>query len=211
MKLQSKLIRLFGVLSLFAILMVSVFGNSVAGGTNLSTAQADAYDAFVKIDGIEGESKDSAHPGEIAVLSYDQGVTNQVNTSGGGGGASKPSFSDIRFRKLVDSTSPVLMLNTATGKHLPSATFSFRKSGASADFYKVTLKDITITATRQVIGVTQQGPLSFNQLEASTGGVGLIEEVTISYSTIEWEVFPTHGRLPSIHSGYDLKTATPIN
>src|SRR6476469_1053948 len=119
MKLQSMIIRVFSILALFAILTVSAFGGSVVSGTNVNTAQADSNEAFVKIDGIVGESKDKSHPGEIAVLSYDQGITNSVSTSGGGGGASKPTFSDIRFRKQIDSTSPILMLNTATGKHFP--------------------------------------------------------------------------------------------
>ena len=35
-----------------------------------------AADNFLKIDGIEGESKDSKHPKEIEVPSYSWGVSN---------------------------------------------------------------------------------------------------------------------------------------
>ena len=42
-------------------------------------------DFFLKIEGIEGESEDRAHKGEIEILSWSWGVTN-AGTSGGGGG-----------------------------------------------------------------------------------------------------------------------------
>ena len=35
-----------------------------------------AYDAFLKIDGIEGESNDKTHKGEIELSSFSWGVSN---------------------------------------------------------------------------------------------------------------------------------------
>ena len=35
-----------------------------------------AFDAFLKIEGIEGESTDKAHPGEIEISSFSWGVSN---------------------------------------------------------------------------------------------------------------------------------------
>jgi type VI secretion system secreted protein Hcp len=49
-----------------------------------------AVDFFLKIDGIDGESKDSKHKGEIDIESFSWGAT-QTGTShaGGGSGAAK--------------------------------------------------------------------------------------------------------------------------
>ena len=35
-----------------------------------------AFDAFLKIEGIEGESTDKVHPGEIEIQSFSWGVSN---------------------------------------------------------------------------------------------------------------------------------------
>ena len=35
-----------------------------------------AFDAFLKIEGIEGESTDKTHPGEIEIESFSWGVAN---------------------------------------------------------------------------------------------------------------------------------------
>ena len=35
-----------------------------------------AFDAFLKIEGIDGESADKTHPGEIEVVSFSWGVSN---------------------------------------------------------------------------------------------------------------------------------------
>ena len=50
-----------------------------------------AFDAFLKIDGIDGESTDKTHPGEIEISSFSWGVSNpsSVGGRGGGGGAGK--------------------------------------------------------------------------------------------------------------------------
>lgn len=68
-----------------------------------------AVDYFLKIDGIQGESTDAKHEGEISTLSWSWGET-QATTPGAGGGAAKVSMQDFRFSKAVDKTSPKLML-----------------------------------------------------------------------------------------------------
>ena len=48
-----------------------------------------AFDAFLKIDGIPGESTDSKHKDWIEVLSYSTGITQPTSGSAStGGGAS---------------------------------------------------------------------------------------------------------------------------
>ena len=45
-----------------------------------------AMDMFIKIGDLEGESKDSAHAGEIDVLSWSWSMVNSGSAHQGGGG-----------------------------------------------------------------------------------------------------------------------------
>ena len=91
-----------------------------------------AFDAFLKIDGIDGESTDKFHPGEIEISSFSWGVTQTGSIgSGGGGGAGKASFQDLHFSSSISKASPNLMIACATGEHIKEATLTVRKGGAA--------------------------------------------------------------------------------
>jgi type VI secretion system secreted protein Hcp len=66
-----------------------------------------AVDYFLKLDGIEGESKDDKHKNEIDVESWSWGET-QTGASGfgGGGGAGKVSMQDFHFTMKMNKASP---------------------------------------------------------------------------------------------------------
>jgi type VI secretion system secreted protein Hcp len=89
-----------------------------------------AVDYFLKIDGIEGESKDSKHGGEIDVLSWSGGHSLGGSCSGGGGGGSgKVALQDFHFTMHMNQASPKLADACATGKHIPKAVLTCRKAG----------------------------------------------------------------------------------
>src|SRR5215470_11993047 len=99
-----------------------------------------AVDMFLKLDGIEGESKDHKHAGEIELLSFSWGVSNSsgLACAGGGGGAGKASFHDFAFVKRVDSATPQLMLHCATGEHIKTGLITVRKAGEKpTEFLKI--------------------------------------------------------------------------
>ncbi|MDR2015728.1 MAG: type VI secretion system tube protein Hcp, partial [Azoarcus sp.] len=57
-----------------------------------------AFDAFLKIEGIPGESKDSGHDGWIEILSYHHGVNQPASktaSSAGGATAERVNFGDF--------------------------------------------------------------------------------------------------------------------
>jgi len=107
-----------------------------------------AVDYFLKIDGVEGESLDDKHKGEIDVLSWSWGVTQSGTMAfGGGGGEGKASFSDFNFTHHVDKASPVLMKSCATGEHIKEARLTARKAGErQEEFLKVTFSDILVSS-----------------------------------------------------------------
>src|SRR5260370_41963139 len=94
--------------------IVVVLGLLLLGGMPLFAA----VDAFIKFDGIQGESTKPGHQGWIEVLSYNFGVTQTGAMSHGiGGGEGKASFHDLSFTHKMDKASPALMSATGTGKH----------------------------------------------------------------------------------------------
>jgi len=133
-----------------------------------------AVDMFIKIDGIEGESKDKTHGKEIDVLAWSWGVSQSGSFhAGGGGGSGKANFQDLSFTKWVDKSSPLLLLHTANGKHIPKAVLVVRKAGDTP------LEYITITLEKIIVS------------SVSTGGSGgedrLTENVSLNFAKVTFE------------------------
>src|SRR5215471_11525749 len=132
------------------------------------------FDAFLKIDGIKGESQDDKHKGEIDIMSFSWGLSNAGEVTGSGIGSGKVSFQDIHFVKKTDASSPLLMLNCATGTHIKEVNFVVRKAGGTQlEYLKIKLTDALIADVRP--GGTTEGTtipteelsLSFSKLEYS--------------------------------------------
>ena len=87
-----------------------------------------AFDYFLKVDGIAGESTDSKHKGEIDVLSWSWGETQSGSAGGGGGGgAGKVQMQDLHVTSNMSKASPQLMLACASGQHIKSAILTGRR------------------------------------------------------------------------------------
>lgn len=127
-------------------------------------------DYFLKIDGIQGESTDAKHKGEISILSWSWGET-QTAAPGAGEGAGKVSMQDFRFSKAVDKASPNLFLACANTQRIKDAVLSCRKAGASQDFLTFTLSDVTVSSyeivgnSGAVVDPTEQLALHFAKIE----------------------------------------------
>ncbi len=66
-------------------------------------------DMFLKLKGIDGESIDAKHKGEIDVLAWSWGLSEEPPQTGGGGGVGKVKPQDLSVHKLVDIASPLLL------------------------------------------------------------------------------------------------------
>ena len=109
-----------------------------------------AFDAFLKLDGIPGESVDKKHKDEIEILSWSWGVSNAGSASGGGGGTGKASFQDFHFVSNLQKSSPSIWLKCATGEHIKQGLITVRKAGGNQfEFYKVTLTDVLVSSFQQ--------------------------------------------------------------
>jgi type VI secretion system secreted protein Hcp len=136
-----------------------------------------AFDAFIKIDGIDGESTDDKHAGWIEVLSCDAKVSQQVShtaSSSGGASAEKADFSDFRFTKQMDKASPKLAMFCAAGSHLDSVLVEFCRSGTEkVTFMQYKMTNCMISEVAMVAG-------------AAAGTELPTEEVCINFGKIEW-------------------------
>ena len=167
------------------------------------------FDIFLELDGIDGESTTKGHEKEIEVVSYDQSIDSTVPSGGagaGGAGAGKATFSGVRIRKLLDAASIPIALACASGMHIRSARFAFRR--APLDFYVVALEDVVVTHAGQCATTGIQSPLEFETLAKSSAGAALLEEVTMHFAKIRWEYRPMGPKgtgLPPITGGWDVK------
>jgi type VI secretion system secreted protein Hcp len=137
-----------------------------------------AVDYFLKIEGIDGESRDEAHKDAIDVLSFSWGVQQSGTMAhGGGGGEGKANFNDFNFTHHIDMSSPKLFLACASGQHIKQATFIGETSGlegGSRQFLKYTFTDILVSSYQEAgaaNGVTDASALNFASVktEATPG------------------------------------------
>jgi type VI secretion system secreted protein Hcp len=142
------------------------------------TASA-AYSAFLKIDGIAGESQEKTPtPHEIDIMTWSWGET-QSSTShtGGGGGAGKASAQNFKFTMRVNKASPQLFQACAEGKHLRSAILTVRKANGGPEFLKITFEEVVVTSY-------------YNVGNSKSAEAYPVDEVSFSYARIKFEYKP---------------------
>jgi type VI secretion system secreted protein Hcp len=109
-------------------------------------------DFFLKLDGIDGESTDSKHPGELGLLDFSMGASNRAKWGDYGGG-SKAVIPDVRFFMYVDISYPKLKLACATGASISKAVLTCRKAGkGQQEYLRVTFSDLLITSCEITAG-----------------------------------------------------------
>ena len=151
---------------------------TASGGTapavEVGNASGQAFVAYLKLDGVKGESHDAIHTGWIEVLAYSFGVSPGLTGSGSGGAASNVSFSDLRIIKVLDTSTPILFHDNASAKLIRSGTLELvRPDGQVFMDYK--LSNVIVTGV-QDLGSDSDGTTD--------------EQVTLRFSKIEWDYTP---------------------
>jgi type VI secretion system secreted protein Hcp len=104
------------------------------------TARAAGFDAFLEIDGIEGESTKPGHVGEIDIESFSWSVK-KTNAAAG------PTLSEFVIAKKVDKSSPKLFEACAQGQPIPTVTLTCRKAGTTQpQYYTVTFEECLVSS-----------------------------------------------------------------
>jgi type VI secretion system secreted protein Hcp len=131
---------------------------------------------FLKLGDIKGESVDATHKGQIDVLAWSWGESdNSAASRKAKGGANAPDcIQDLSLTKFVDRATPDIIMDAVLNQMINSATLTLRRAGGikelSQDYLTLTLSDVTISAFQ-------------------TGGSGgedrLTENVTLHFQKME--------------------------
>lgn len=136
-----------------------------------------AIDVYLQIDGIKGESADSAHQGWIEISSAHWGVTQPKSataSTGGGHTAERCEHRTLSFSKLADLSSPMLMQSCSMGKTIPKAKLEIMRAdgdGLRIKYYEVELENVLIASIEQVV---------------SEGSV-LHDSIGLRFSKVKWK------------------------
>lgn len=91
-----------------------------------------AFDAFLKIDGIPGESTDDKHKDWIEILSFAHGLEQPAQStasSAGGATAERVNHAPYEITHFLDKASPKIYEACCTGKHIKDVTIELCRAG----------------------------------------------------------------------------------
>lgn len=134
-----------------------------------------AFDAFLKIDGIPGESGDDRHKDWIEVTSFHHGLEQPASataSSAGGATAERVNHENFIITHLLDKASPKLYEACCTGRHIKEITLELCRAGGDKQKYLEIKLEQAIVARVAPAGTT---------------GAGFPNEtVSFSYGKIKW-------------------------
>jgi type VI secretion system secreted protein Hcp len=127
---------------------------------------------------IDGINATNGKPCVFEIQSFSFGVGNPTTIGSGTGGADsgKASFHDISITKRIDSVSPILFKNTATGEHYKQVIIHMRKAGGDQQSEFLTYTFGTVFTTK----IDWSGP----------GDQGPQEQITFVYGTLKIDFKP---------------------
>ena len=147
------------------------------------------FDIFLKLDGIDGESKKLDK--HIDILSWSWGQTNGAHVSTGEGlSAGKASANDLSISMAINKATPYILKACANGTHIKTADLVCRKAGTGAQEY------LRLTFSPVVVSSYQTG---------GSGGDDIpVDSISLCFSKIEYKYSPQK-------AGGGLDTAIPIS
>lgn len=151
-----------------------------------------AVDMFLKIDGIEGDARDSRHKGEIEILSFSWGVSNTGSVTGGGGGAGKIIPQDFSIMKALDKATPKLFERMCEGSHIPEVNVSVGSAsvkGEQVEFLKIKLSDVLISSYQT----------------GGSGGALPTESLSFNFSSVDISTADRRGNFQSVNCNFGGK------
>ncbi|MFJ4351158.1 Hcp family type VI secretion system effector [Pseudomonas sp. NPDC089428] len=162
-----------------------------------------SFDAFMKVDGIEGESLDEGHKGWIELLSYHYDAMQTIShtaSSSGGASTGGVTLGDFQISKYIDRATPKLFELCCRGLHIKTVTIRVHRAGAEKFKYlDIVLEEVLIAL------VSGQA--------AEQSGLP-VEVVTLNYGRIRFEYTQQRrvdgGSAGIVSGGWDRTTNKPF-
>lgn len=158
-----------------------------------------AIDAYLRIDGIKGESLDEQHRGWIECYAVNFGVDqprSATASTSGGHTAERAELDDVLLSKLTDMSTPILLQYCAMGKTIPKAVFEFMRAdgdGNPVKYFEMELENV-------LIGMVKPG---------IRPGIGMTENICLKFSRVKWKYCQQRvsgGSGGNTAGGWDLAT-----
>ena len=134
-----------------------------------------ASQSYLQIDGIKGESTDSAHKDWIEILSYSQGIGQSASAtpSPAGGGTAATRHEPFVITKYVDLSSPKLYEMCSSGKHIKKVTVELMRASGSppVKYMAIEMEEVVISAV-SASATEVSGPPT--------------DKVSFDYGSIKW-------------------------
>lgn len=141
-----------------------------------STTVVASSDMFLKLGDIKGESTDAKHKDWIEVLSWSWGTATGTGKIAKGNVA-RQCIQDLMLTKVVDSSTPQLIMNGVTGQSEKQATLAVRKAGGDQQEYLIIKMNDVLISSYQTGGQSgDEGPL--------------VDTVVLHFSSISGEYRP---------------------
>ena len=108
-----------------------------------------AYDAFLKLTGVTGESQKENHTGEIDLMSFSWGASNGSSVGTGTGvSVGKVAVSDFSVMKATDSSSPPLFQKCCDGSVIATGVVTLQRqvSGTATPYLVYTFTNVYVTS-----------------------------------------------------------------
>ena len=135
-----------------------------------------AFDTFLKISTIPGESTDDKHKDWIEILSYSWGVaqpSSGAQSTGGARSAERCNHQDLTVVHSLDKASPKLFLACCKGEHIPDIKLELcRAAGDKTKYMEYKLSDVIVSSVQPSGNSKGDGTLP---MEAVTFNYGKIE------------------------------------
>lgn len=159
-----------------------------------SALTADAA-AYMKFDGVDGESTDHAHKDWINLLSFSQGITRGKGLTGSSRRRGDVVLEDIVCVKELDKASPKLAEAVCTGAVIPTIEIELTRPTINADgtngrvvYLRYELKNVMVTSY-SVSGAGQAEDVPMEDFSLN------FEEIKVTYTEQDKDTGQAKGKV----------------
>lgn len=164
-----------------------------------------AFDAFLKLDGIPGESTDDKHKDWIEILSFSHGMSQPASgtrSSAGGATAARVNIQEFHVTKFIDKASVKITEVCCSGKHIPKVQIELCRAGGDKHLKYMEYKLADVIVSSQNSGGSASGSEDIP-----------VEEISFSFGKIEWtytQQKPDGTAAGQVAAGWDLAKNTKV-
>lgn len=150
-----------------------------------------AFDAYIKIDGAEGQSTDSGHTNWIDVDAFAHGSIQNLSAGRTVESAGRGDLTPFIFTHIVDKSTPKLQKFCASGNNIANVEFNVCQAikGKQEKVYEIKMQNVKVVKA-QVSGLPDSGSNEVDGVLFSCKNAEMLEEVHLVPGKITWKVTP---------------------